>query len=276
MKLAIVSNGNAFSTLMLRSVIENASVDVVAAVVVEVPPGAGGRLGRLIRLARRTGWRYGGFKALTSFVVPWLAGIGAQEPVTLAPLLRSRGVRILEPPSANDDAAVAFIAGVDPDVLLSVSSPERFDEPLLRTAGHAAINVHWAPLPAYGGVAPYFWSLRNGEPTTGVTVHEMIAKLDAGRILAQQQMTISGADSALSLQLRLAAAGGEALSAVLASLDAGLQAAKEQNLSKRSYYSWPTPADVRALRRRGRRLARVRDLLEMRRVLRAAASNRRG
>ena len=55
---------------------------------------------------------------------------------------------------------------------------------LLRTAPLGAYNLHGSLLPAYRGRAPVNWMLVNGEREAGVTLHHMVARADAGDIVA--------------------------------------------------------------------------------------------
>jgi methionyl-tRNA formyltransferase len=148
-------------------------------------------------------------------------------------------------------------------VLVSVSCPERIDVEVLRIPSVGAINIHWGLLPAYAGIAPYFWILRNGERRTGLTVHVMAPELDVGPVLRQREVEVRDDDTALSLQMRLTAAGAEQLLGALRDLPGSLERARPQDLSGRSYFSWPKPEDVRALRARGRRIARWSDYRAM-------------
>lgn len=50
-----------------------------------------------------------------------------------------------------------------------------------------AINIHPSLLPKYRGPAPLFWTFRNGEQETGVTVHRIAAGEDTGDILQQER-----------------------------------------------------------------------------------------
>jgi methionyl-tRNA formyltransferase len=163
----------------------------------------------------------------------------------------------------NGPEGVEALRAWRPEVLISVSSPERFEPDVLRVAPMAAINLHWALLPAYAGIAPYFWVLRNGEHETGLTVHVMAPELDAGPILRQRRLEIEPEDTSLGLQLRLTAAGAEELLAAVKELPGSIATATPQDPGGRSYFTWPTRADVRELRRRGRRLARLRDYRHM-------------
>ena len=265
--VAVVSNGNAFSTLMLRPLFESADVRMVGAVLVRIPPGKGGRAGRLWRISRRTGVRYARHK-LGTLVVPEALALATGRPTFLDGLVASHRVPWISVETANSDRVRGFLRAVDLDVLLSVSTPQRIDPDILQIPKLAAMNVHWALLPRYAGIAPYFWVLRYGEPGTGLTVHVMAPELDVGPILRQREVEIRPDDTSLSLQLRLARAGGEELLAAVRELPGSLTTAREQDLSGRSCFSWPSPEDVSALRARGRRLARARDYRELARLIR--------
>ncbi|MGV1049412.1 MAG: formyltransferase family protein [Solirubrobacterales bacterium] len=52
-------------------------------------------------------------------------------------------------------------------------------------AGGRLLNIHNGPLPRYRGVSPINWALKNGEPSHGVTIHEISPGIDDGPIVAQ-------------------------------------------------------------------------------------------
>lgn len=52
------------------------------------------------------------------------------------------------------------------------------------------LNLHNSPLPRYRGVSPINWALKNGETKHGVTIHEIVAEIDAGPIVAQLEYSI--------------------------------------------------------------------------------------
>ena len=58
-----------------------------------------------------------------------------------------------------------------------------------------AYNLHGSLLPRYRGRAPVNWALVSGETETGVTLHRMVARADAGEIVDQQPVPIGPADS---------------------------------------------------------------------------------
>jgi methionyl-tRNA formyltransferase len=268
LRVVVISNGNAFSTTMIRPLVEDPEVDVAGALIVSVPSRRGGPLATMWKLTRRTGVRFATYKAI-SLAVPAMAGRRFRAPVFLRDLCRERGIPVRSVRSVNGQEAAAFLRRAAPDVIVSVSTPERILLEVLGLARVAPVNVHWALLPAYGGIAPYVWVLRNGEHGTGVTVHVMNERLDTGPILRQRPVEITRDDTALSLQLRLASVAAEEVHAAIRALPESLATAKGQPSGGRSYFTWPRGNDIRALRRRGRRLARWRDLRSMWREARA-------
>jgi methionyl-tRNA formyltransferase len=65
------------------------------------------------------------------------------------------------------------------------------------------VNVHYAPLPKYRGMAPLNWAILNGESSTAITVHTIVEGMDAGRILYQESVPIGGDDTVVDLCDRL-------------------------------------------------------------------------
>ncbi len=55
------------------------------------------------------------------------------------------------------------------------------------------LNLHCGKLPDYRGAPPAFWELMNGETQCGVTVHEVTAVLDAGKVLAEDLLPLDPA-----------------------------------------------------------------------------------
>jgi methionyl-tRNA formyltransferase len=57
------------------------------------------------------------------------------------------------------------------------------------------VNVHPSLLPRWRGAAPVERAILAGDPTTGVTIHQTVAELDAGPIAAQESFEIDELDA---------------------------------------------------------------------------------
>jgi folate-dependent phosphoribosylglycinamide formyltransferase PurN len=273
MRVAIVSNGNFFSTRMVAPLFADPDIEVTGAVLVRVPPGSGGRL-RALGLGHRAGLRYFLHRA-GAVAGPRAEGLLSQTPIFLHHLCDRHGVPYLVTRAVNSADTAAALRAWTPEVVVSVSAPERLDAEVLQVAPMASINLHLGLLPRYAGVVPYFWALRNGEEEAGVTVHVMVAEVDEGPVLRQRRLAIEPRDTSLGLHLRLTEAGAEELIGALKELPGSIATARAQDLADRSSFTWPAREDLRELRRRGRRLARLGDYRRMGRLLDAERERQR-
>lgn len=130
---------------------------------------------------------------------------------SVADVARSAGIPVLTPPSPNLPEIAATLGPLEADLFLSVWYRRLLGPDLLRLPRIAALNLHGSLLPAYRGRAPVNWVLVNGERRTGVTLHHMIAEVDAGDIVAQVPIEIGPEDTALTLYQRVVKEGVDLL-----------------------------------------------------------------
>ncbi len=132
-----------------------------------------------------------------------------------------------------------------PGVIYSFNYRRLLPRQILECASNGAFNVHPSMLPAYRGRAPVNWVLVNGERETGVTLHYMVARADAGDIVAQAAVAIEDSDTALSLSRKLTPLAASLISRFHPQIVAGCAPHRRQDLSAGSYFGRRTPADGR-------------------------------
>jgi len=103
----------------------------------------------------------------------------------------------IAPADANTPECVARIADLTPDFVFSFYYRRMLGAPILALPRRGALNMHGSLLPRYRGRAPVNWAVLHGERETGATLHYMIARPDAGDIVAQQAVPILPDDTAL-------------------------------------------------------------------------------
>jgi methionyl-tRNA formyltransferase len=116
---------------------------------------------------------------------------------------------------------------------------------LLKMARRGAFNMHGSLLPKYRGRAPLNWAILKGERETGVTLHEMVEKPDAGGIVDQQAVPIGPDDTAVEVFARMTDAAEAVLRRSIGNLVSGKAKLRPNDLSKGSYYGRRTPEDGR-------------------------------
>jgi methionyl-tRNA formyltransferase len=143
------------------------------------------------------------------------------------------------------------IAALAPDVLVSVACPYILKQELLSMPPLGCINVHHAPLPRYKGMMPTFWQMYHGEKNVAVTIHTMSARLDEGNALLQERLPIRQCESLDSLIRRTKRHGAHCMLKVLRQIAQQTQTRLSLEAETSSYFTFPTPAEMKEFRRRG-------------------------
>jgi folate-dependent phosphoribosylglycinamide formyltransferase PurN len=171
---------------------------------------------------------------------------------------RPRGVPVHTTRDINDPKSLEFLGDCTPDLLVSAFFDQRLTPAVLAVPARGCLNIHPSLLPWFKGVDPVLQA-RLVAGHTGVSVHYMTPRLDAGAILAQQPMAVSGRVSVFTATAQLYRAGAKLLVNVIDRVLRG-EAGTPQS-APGTYQSWPSRADIRALRRSGGALIRPSDLM---------------
>ena len=164
---------------------------------------------------------------------------------SVAALARLHRIPVATPEDANEPAFVARVRDCRPDFLFSFYYRRMLAPELLAAAPRGAFNMHGSLLPQYRGRAPVNWAILNGERSTGATLHEMVAKPDAGRIVDQQAVPILPDDTAVEVFAKVTVAAELVLDRSLPALVAGNALLRAQNPAAGSYFGGRRPEDGR-------------------------------
>ena len=93
---------------------------------------------------------------------------------------------------------------------------------LINSFPKGILNIHYSLLPKYRGASPVETTLLNGDNATGVTIQQMIPKLDAGDILAMEEVVIDPLETTKELRPRLITIGANLLADTLPDFEQGL------------------------------------------------------
>lgn len=162
---------------------------------------------------------------------------------SVAQLCAEHDLPVFAPADANHPLWVDRIEKLAPDFIFSFYYRHMLGQPILDIPKLGAFNLHGSLLPRYRGRAPANWVLVNGEKETGVTLHKMVSRPDAGDIVAQQIVPIADADTALTLHAKLRDATTNLLKDILPAMKANDFNSQPQDESVASYFGRRTPAD---------------------------------
>lgn len=156
-----------------------------------------------------------------------------------------QGIPVFAPEDVNHPLWIDRVKAMAPQVIFSFYYRYLLCNEIINCAGMGAYNLHGSLLPKYRGRAPLNWALVNGETETGVTLHRMIKRADAGAIIAQEKVTISPEDNALTLHRKLNVTAEHLLEGVLPVLKAGNANERAQDDEKATCFGRRTSEDGR-------------------------------
>lgn len=147
----------------------------------------------------------------------------------MATIAAEAGVPVIQPASINGPEGQAALQAFSPDVLVVAAYGQILSKAVIRTPAVAAINVHASLLPKYRGASPIAHAILNGETRTGVTILRIEPALDAGEMLAKEEVEIRPGETTGELEARLAPIGARLCVDVVRRLKAGPVSGEKQD-----------------------------------------------
>ena len=121
------------------------------------------------------------------------------------------GIPALQPLRLREQAAIAQIASLRPDLQIVAAYGQIIPAEILELPQHGTLNVHASLLPRWRGAAPISAAIAHGDAKTGVTIMLVDETEDTGDILCQGATPIGATEHAGELSDRLAAMGAQLL-----------------------------------------------------------------
>lgn len=157
-------------------------------------------------------------------------------------LARERGIPVITPPSPNTPEVIGRIEAIAPQWIISMYYRYMIGPAILSIPPRGAMNVHGSLLPKYRGRAPINWAIAHGEVQTGVTLHYMVEKADAGDIVGQIAVPIGPDENAGSVMDKVNVAAQDLLKQYVPLIAKGAHSRTPQDATHASYFGRRTPA----------------------------------
>jgi methionyl-tRNA formyltransferase len=158
-------------------------------------------------------------------------------------LARRNKIPVITPEDPNRPEVLAWAQDKRPDVLFSCYYRLMLKRPLLDVAREGAFNLHGSLLPKFRGRAPINWAIVEGAAETGLSLHEMVEKPDAGDVLAQESVPILEQDTARDVFEKVVPLAGKILRRVVPLLREGRAPRLPQDAAQATYRGARRPAD---------------------------------
>ncbi len=266
MRYVILTNDNFFSFTVLKDFLEKNKSEIKLIVFSSALIGKRGTVESIKWSLVHTGFRHTIFKLSVYGVFRLLRTLSKIFPCVpnhYSSLLwvQKNQIDYTIEDNINNEQIVEKIRQVSPDLVISVSMNQIVKRELLNIASKGSINVHCAPLPKYAGMSPYVWVLANNEKYSAATIHYMEEGLDEGDIIVQEKVFTKENDSAFSLFYRCCITASKQLTRVVKDFENDKVTSLKQDLSQKTYFSWPDKNCIKKLKSNGYRLATLKDFI---------------
>ena len=159
---------------------------------------------------------------------------------------REAGIKVLQPNTLRDDAAVGAFEALAPDLVVTAAYGLLLPARVLALPRLGCWNLHASLLPRWRGASPIQQAILAGDATTGVTLMQMDAGLDTGDMILWRETPIGADETAGSLHDRLAGIAASLLDEALDRLtDGTLPAPTPQDASRATHAPMIDKADAR-------------------------------
>ena len=143
-------------------------------------------------------------------------------------LALKHAIPVFQPLSLKTDEDLQQLLSFNADLMVVVAYGMILTQAVIDAPRLGCINVHGSLLPRWRGAAPIQRALMAGDEKTGVTIMQIVRKLDAGDMLHKEEYVIGINDTASDLHDKLAQLGAIGLNKVLLQMEAGTQRAEPQ------------------------------------------------
>ncbi len=125
------------------------------------------------------------------------------------------GIPTFQPETMRDETVHARLREADADLFVVAAYGRILPQAVLDIPRRGVLNVHASLLPRWRGPSPIVASILHGDETTGVSIMELVRKMDAGPVISRWETAIGARETTAELEPRLAAAGAAELVRVL-------------------------------------------------------------
>lgn len=126
-------------------------------------------------------------------------------------LALAHNIPVYTPLNFKEESDLATFESHKADLAIVVAYGLLLPQRILDAPRLGCINVHASLLPQWRGAAPIQRALLSGQKTTGVSIMQLVQKLDAGDVLCTSKLDIQDTDTSLTLFERLAQNGAQCL-----------------------------------------------------------------
>ena len=173
--------------------------------------------------------------------------VGRKKEIKMTPVKEvalAHNLPVYQPEKMSGSDEMAELMTLGADGIVTAAFGQFLPTKLLDSVDFA-VNVHASLLPKYRGGAPIHYAIINGDKEAGVTIMEMVKKMDAGDMIAKASTPITDEDNVGTMFEKLAVIGRDLLLKTLPDYISGNIKPEPQDGSKATFSPNITPEEER-------------------------------
>ena len=116
-------------------------------------------------------------------------------------------IKVFQPTKIKED--YSLIKEANPDIIITCAYGQIIPDEILKLPKYGCVNIHASLLPKLRGGAPIHRAIIDGYDKSGITIMNMISKMDAGDIILQESIPILDNDNVGTLHDKLSELGSK-------------------------------------------------------------------
>lgn len=163
--------------------------------------------------------------------------VGRKKELKMTPvkeLALKHNLLVFQPEKLSGSQEMKDLQNLQADGIVTAAFGQFLPMALINSVNFA-INVHASLLPKYRGGAPIHYAIINGEKEAGITIMEMVQKMDAGDMVAKASIPITDDDNVGTMFDKLAIVGRDLLLKTLPDYLSGAIQPEKQDESQATF-----------------------------------------
>ena len=110
---------------------------------------------------------------------------------------------ILQPSNINSEESLAQLQALNLDLMVVAAYGQLFSDSVLQLPEYGCINIHASLLPRWRGASPIHHAILADDKETGISIMQMVKRMDAGAVWAKDSCAITESDNSQTLHDKL-------------------------------------------------------------------------
>ena len=117
------------------------------------------------------------------------------NPSPIEDFCKKNNIKYFNPIDLNNENEIKNFKSLLPEVVIVVAYGQLIPKIYLTLPKHGFINIHASLLPKWRGAAPIQRAIINGDKTIGISIMQIVEKLDSGPVLASKEIKLKQSDT---------------------------------------------------------------------------------